>query len=308
MSAESPPGSRCTAAQLPAKASPPRPRRAPAAASGIVQGKATVRAVERKTDFACFDIELPAERAENVAIGEAWQSSGGGGRLRLCNCILALTLRCTPQRTLSSRFTLPCPLPPPCGPPGASVAINGTCLTVTEQRGPVLRFDVMAETLRRTNLGALQAGSPVNFERRWAAPALAAWECRTAGCGTRRQPMGGPEAPCLPAALLCSCATPALPLKATAPPGPCPRTAPQRARGRRDWRAHGVWPRAHHRPHRQGDRHREQPARGVPGELGLTSWPGLVGRAPGLVQVGCAARPEVRECGRVPGSSASVRA
>ena len=51
--------------------------------------------------------------------------------------------------------------------PGASVAINGTCLTVTEQRGPVLRFDVMAETLRRTNLGTLDAGSTVNFERRW---------------------------------------------------------------------------------------------------------------------------------------------
>ncbi|PRW32998.1 riboflavin synthase subunit alpha [Chlorella sorokiniana] len=84
--------------------------------TGIVQGKATVRAVERKTDFACFDIELPAERADNVAIG-------------------------------------------------ASVAINGTCLTVTEQRGPVLRFDVMAETLRRTNLGALVVGTPVNFER-----------------------------------------------------------------------------------------------------------------------------------------------
>lgn len=45
------------------------------------------------------------------------------------------------------------------------MAINGTCLTVTEQRGPVLRFDVMAETLRRTNLGALDVGSPVNFER-----------------------------------------------------------------------------------------------------------------------------------------------
>ena len=81
-----------------------------------MQGKATVRAVERKTDFCCFDIELPAARATDVAIG-------------------------------------------------ASVAINGTCLTVTSQEGSTLRFDVMAETLRRTNLGALQPGSDVNFER-----------------------------------------------------------------------------------------------------------------------------------------------
>lgn len=48
---------------------------------------------------------------------------------------------------------------------GASVAINGTCLTVVAQSGDVLRFDVIGETLKRTNLGALAPGSPVNYER-----------------------------------------------------------------------------------------------------------------------------------------------
>ena len=48
---------------------------------------------------------------------------------------------------------------------GASVAINGTCLTVVAQQGATLRFDVMVETLRRTNLGALQPGTQINFER-----------------------------------------------------------------------------------------------------------------------------------------------
>ncbi|WIA13950.1 hypothetical protein OEZ85_002520 [Tetradesmus obliquus] len=48
---------------------------------------------------------------------------------------------------------------------GASVAINGTCLTVTAIDGDVLSFDVMAETLRATSLGNLQLGSKVNFER-----------------------------------------------------------------------------------------------------------------------------------------------
>eukprot|EP00775_Hariotina_reticulata_P006059 gene6059-6297_t len=48
---------------------------------------------------------------------------------------------------------------------GASVAINGTCLTVTAIDGDVLSFDVMMETLRATSLGALQVGSKVNFER-----------------------------------------------------------------------------------------------------------------------------------------------
>ena len=38
-------------------------------------------------------------------------------------------------------------------------------MQVTEINGSVLSFDVIVETLRATNLGALQMGSPVNFER-----------------------------------------------------------------------------------------------------------------------------------------------
>lgn len=48
---------------------------------------------------------------------------------------------------------------------GASVALNGTCLTVTRQEGNCLYFDAMQETLRLTTLGALREGDPVNFER-----------------------------------------------------------------------------------------------------------------------------------------------
>jgi riboflavin synthase len=48
---------------------------------------------------------------------------------------------------------------------GASVALNGTCLTVTAIASDQLYFDVIAETLRTTNLGTLQQGSQVNFER-----------------------------------------------------------------------------------------------------------------------------------------------
>lgn len=48
---------------------------------------------------------------------------------------------------------------------GASVAINGTCLTVTGQEGNCLGFDAMQETLRATTLGSLVAGDKVNFER-----------------------------------------------------------------------------------------------------------------------------------------------
>ena len=48
---------------------------------------------------------------------------------------------------------------------GASVACNGTCLTVVETEGDAACFDLIVETLRATNLGELVPGSDVNFER-----------------------------------------------------------------------------------------------------------------------------------------------
>ena len=48
---------------------------------------------------------------------------------------------------------------------GASVAHNGCCLTVTETDCRTARFDLMAETLDKTNLGRLKAGDLVNLER-----------------------------------------------------------------------------------------------------------------------------------------------
>lgn len=50
--------------------------------------------------------------------------------------------------------------------PGESIAVNGCCLTLAAL--PVdghLEFDLLEETLRRTNLGALEPGAPVNLER-----------------------------------------------------------------------------------------------------------------------------------------------
>jgi riboflavin synthase len=53
--------------------------------------------------------------------------------------------------------------------PGASLAVNGCCLTVTEIVQSRLQFDVLGETLRRTNLGDLRPGDLVNLERPMAA-------------------------------------------------------------------------------------------------------------------------------------------
>ncbi len=58
---------------------------------------------------------------------------------------------------------------------GASIAVNGVCLTVTSRAGSVVSVDVSRETLAMTTLGRLAAGSRVNIE-----PAL-----------TLSEPLGG---------------------------------------------------------------------------------------------------------------------
>ena len=48
---------------------------------------------------------------------------------------------------------------------GDSIAVNGVCLTARTIKGNEFTADVMAETLRRSSLGSLKAGSKVNLER-----------------------------------------------------------------------------------------------------------------------------------------------
>ncbi len=54
---------------------------------------------------------------------------------------------------------------------GASIAVNGVCLTVVEHDGETFTVDVMAETLNRSSLGSLEVGAKVNLERAMAASA-----------------------------------------------------------------------------------------------------------------------------------------
>lgn len=48
---------------------------------------------------------------------------------------------------------------------GGSIAINGTCLTITASQDNRVSFDLIAATLNTTNLGQLKLGDRVNFER-----------------------------------------------------------------------------------------------------------------------------------------------
>ncbi len=49
--------------------------------------------------------------------------------------------------------------------PGDSIAVNGTCLTVTEIQGAAFNADVTVETIARTTVGALRPGDVVDLER-----------------------------------------------------------------------------------------------------------------------------------------------
>lgn len=49
--------------------------------------------------------------------------------------------------------------------PGESIAVNGCCLTITSCRSDCLTFDLLEETIARTNLRHLRQDSPVNLER-----------------------------------------------------------------------------------------------------------------------------------------------
>jgi riboflavin synthase len=63
------------------------------------------------------------------------------------------------------RLVVGCPLVATDSTLGASVAVNGTCLTVVERVGDTLAFDLSGETLDRTALGSVRAGDRVNLER-----------------------------------------------------------------------------------------------------------------------------------------------
>ncbi|MER8041004.1 riboflavin synthase [Streptomyces hydrogenans] len=65
----------------------------------------------------------------------------------------------------ASRFRLRGPLVTEGARHGDSIAVNGVCLTVVETADGEFTADVMAETLTRSSLGALEPGSRVNLER-----------------------------------------------------------------------------------------------------------------------------------------------
>lgn len=65
----------------------------------------------------------------------------------------------------SARLTVRGPLVVSDAVHGASIAVNGVCLTVVDVKDEAFTVDVMKETLDRSSLAALAPGAPVNLER-----------------------------------------------------------------------------------------------------------------------------------------------
>ena len=68
-------------------------------------------------------------------------------------------------RATGSRLSVRAPLVAEGLRAGDSVSVNGVCLTVVDPQSATFGADVAPETLRRSSLGALRPGSPVNLER-----------------------------------------------------------------------------------------------------------------------------------------------
>ncbi|MBX6324628.1 MAG: riboflavin synthase [Chthoniobacterales bacterium] len=75
------------------------------------------------------------------------------------------TVISTPSSGCESRLEILAPGTARKARPGESVAVNGCCLTVASRRGHRLAFDLLEETVARTNLKVLQPDDTVNLER-----------------------------------------------------------------------------------------------------------------------------------------------
>ncbi len=69
------------------------------------------------------------------------------------------------ERPDAALFTISAPLTGSDARAGDSISVNGVCLTVVDVQHAVFSADVIGETLRRSSLGAAQAGDRLNLER-----------------------------------------------------------------------------------------------------------------------------------------------
>lgn len=77
----------------------------------------------------------------------------------------AARLTATRPKGGGARLTIQTPKPLSRVVLGESIAVNGACMTVTTHRGRTFTVDVSPESLRRTTLGRLAVGAPLNLER-----------------------------------------------------------------------------------------------------------------------------------------------
>jgi riboflavin synthase len=109
-----------------------------------VHGQAHVERVDRNADFSSVRIRFPPGKLDGVQVGASVAVNG-----------TCLTVRLPRARPRALSWLAP-----------DMCAVNWPARAqVTAQEDDVAAFDIISETLRATNLGGLERGSAVNFER-----------------------------------------------------------------------------------------------------------------------------------------------
>jgi riboflavin synthase len=109
------------------------------------------------------------ERANKLSILQVSGAKSKGvftGLIEEVGCVLWIRMS-----DRGTQLQLTAPRLAPQSAVGESIAVNGCCLTVSAQRDEQITFDLLEETLDRTNLKQLRRESPVNLERALAAGA-----------------------------------------------------------------------------------------------------------------------------------------
>lgn len=109
--------------------------------------------------------DRPAASGVSALGGEDYHTDMFTGLVEELGVVTSLQLQGSRQRPQSLVLEVKAPTVARDTVVGDSIAVSGCCLTVVRKQRHVLTFEVGSETLSRTTLGRLQAGSSVNLER-----------------------------------------------------------------------------------------------------------------------------------------------
>lgn len=122
--------------------------------AGIVQGKGKIAKVERRSDFSTLHIQFPSQHLHGAKVGASIAINGTCLTVSLSPLAYIILVIWSSLEAFWKHAAM------------TLTAVDSLSkMQVTDVQGDLGKFDVIAETLRATNLGQLETASEVNFER-----------------------------------------------------------------------------------------------------------------------------------------------